>query len=124
MFYAFASLPESKIAPQLVRTALDNLGWFWVLVEALVLLLLTEMGLLLLGATIPAWSLRLPCWRPCARWCASGAGTSRAPTNRRVTAPSSGASYANRASEANPRRPSSTRALGREERRLDGILRM
>lgn len=51
VFYPFVSLPESKIDPQLVRTALDNLGWLWVLVEALVLLLLTESVLLYLGAT-------------------------------------------------------------------------
>lgn len=51
VFYPFVSLPESKIDAQLVRTALDNLGWLWVLVEALVLLLLTESVLLYLGAT-------------------------------------------------------------------------
>lgn len=48
VFYPYVSLPESKIDQQLVRTALDNLGWFWVAIEALVLMLPTTAWLLYL----------------------------------------------------------------------------
>jgi hypothetical protein len=49
VFYPFASLPDSKIDRQLVRTALDNLGWLWVLVEAVFIVLVSAVVLALMG---------------------------------------------------------------------------
>jgi TIR domain len=50
VFYPYVSLPDAKIDKQLVRSALDNLGWFWVVVEANVLLIVTTIFLYLLDA--------------------------------------------------------------------------
>lgn len=55
VFYPYVSLPEAKIDRQLVRTALDNLGWFWVGVEALALLLPTTVGVWALGGRTLIW---------------------------------------------------------------------
>jgi hypothetical protein len=40
-FYPYVSLPDAKIDRQLVRSALDNLGWLWALVEAEFVVLLS-----------------------------------------------------------------------------------
>jgi len=45
VFYPYVSLPDSAIDRQLVRTALDNYGWFWSITEALVLVTPTSIGL-------------------------------------------------------------------------------
>jgi hypothetical protein len=42
VFYPYVSLPDPAIDRQLVRSALDNLGWFWSAVEATVVILLTS----------------------------------------------------------------------------------
>lgn len=41
VFYPYVSLPASAIDKQLVRSALDNYGWFWSVLEALVLVVPT-----------------------------------------------------------------------------------
>jgi TIR domain len=51
VFYPYVSLPDAKIDKQLVRSALDNLGWLWVVVEAIVFLIVTTIFLYLLGAS-------------------------------------------------------------------------
>lgn len=40
-FYAYAGFKSPNIDDQLVRTAADNWGWFWVLIESFLLLLIT-----------------------------------------------------------------------------------
>jgi hypothetical protein len=51
VFYPYVSLPDSAIDRQLVRTALDNYGWFWAALEAITLVLPTATGLWFLGAS-------------------------------------------------------------------------
>src|SRR5262249_38114571 len=41
VFYRYVSLPDARIDRQIVRSALDNFGWFWVFVEASFLFLVT-----------------------------------------------------------------------------------
>lgn len=55
VFYLYAGFHEPKIDKQLIRTALDNWGWFWVGVEAAFLLGLTSVILRLVDAQ---WQLR------------------------------------------------------------------
>ena len=55
VFYPYVSLPDAKIDRQLVRSALDNIGWFWAAVEATVLLVVTTILLYLLDAS--GWGL-------------------------------------------------------------------
>lgn len=45
-FYEYASFIDPKIHKQLVRTAADNWGWFWVLIESSFLLSLTTVILM------------------------------------------------------------------------------
>ncbi len=44
VFYPYAGFAHPRIDAQLVRTALDNWGWFWVLVEAEFLVALTAVA--------------------------------------------------------------------------------
>jgi hypothetical protein len=41
VFYSFAGFKNPVIDEQLVRTAADNWGWFWVLVESSFLIIVT-----------------------------------------------------------------------------------
>ncbi|MFA5192977.1 MAG: hypothetical protein WC740_19895 [Verrucomicrobiia bacterium] len=50
VFYRYAGFPEPRIDRQLVRTALDNWGWFWVAVESFALILVTTICLLSMNA--------------------------------------------------------------------------
>ena len=60
VFYPYVSLPEAKIDRQLVRSALDNIGWFWVLLEAIVVVLATSIMSYFLEAYDAArWMLAL-----------------------------------------------------------------
>jgi hypothetical protein len=47
IFYPYAGFSNPQIDNQLVRTALDNWGWFWVAVESGFLFLITSVILLL-----------------------------------------------------------------------------
>lgn len=49
VFYPYAGFADPKIDKQLVRTALDNWGWFWVDVETILLCVLTMIILICLG---------------------------------------------------------------------------
>jgi hypothetical protein len=50
VFYPYVSLPDARIDRQLVRTALDNFGWLWVIVEAMTILALSTLSLIGMGA--------------------------------------------------------------------------
>jgi hypothetical protein len=50
VFYPYAGFADPKIDKQLIRTALDNWGWFWVGMEAGLLFAITSATLLLLHA--------------------------------------------------------------------------
>ncbi|MGD9850425.1 MAG: toll/interleukin-1 receptor domain-containing protein [Nitrospirales bacterium] len=52
VFYPYVSLPDAKIDRQLVRSALDNLGWFWSLLEAIVVVIAASA----LSYFLEAWS--------------------------------------------------------------------
>ena len=49
VFYAYAGFKNPVIDVQLVRTALDNWGWFWVVVEASFMLFLTAIIFMFMG---------------------------------------------------------------------------
>jgi hypothetical protein len=51
VFYPYVSLPDAKIDRQLVRTALDNYGWLWVIIEAMAILAVSILSLICMGAT-------------------------------------------------------------------------
>jgi len=50
VFYRYAGFADPKIDKQLIRTALDHWGWFWVGVEAGILFAITSIILLALQA--------------------------------------------------------------------------
>ncbi|MGQ0554922.1 MAG: hypothetical protein ACT4PN_03125 [Nitrospiraceae bacterium] len=55
VFYPYVSLHASAIDKQLVRSALDNYGWFWSVLEALVLVVPTTIALCVMSWS--GWSL-------------------------------------------------------------------
>ncbi|HYD48266.1 MAG TPA: toll/interleukin-1 receptor domain-containing protein [Terriglobales bacterium] len=50
VFYPYVSLPDSVIDRQRVRSALDNLGWLWVFIEASVVCILSTLIAYYIGA--------------------------------------------------------------------------
>jgi len=51
LFYPYAGFKDPSIDAQLVRSALDNWGWFWVELEAICLFLVTGSIFLIMGKT-------------------------------------------------------------------------
>lgn len=55
VFYPYAGFKDPVIDAQLVRSALDNWGWYWVLLEAVCLLLLTLVVFLVIDSVTQAF---------------------------------------------------------------------
>lgn len=55
VFYAYAGFNDPAIDAQLVRTALDNWGWFWVTVESNFIILLTATIFAFMGLLMQLW---------------------------------------------------------------------